>query len=123
MSKRIPPNITVIPVQPADLSPAPPGELDPYGMALWHEVTRIFSFDDPSSYECLFQACSARARAERCRKLIDEQGEMLRTKMGLRDHPLIKHEIAARALCVRLLARLGMDLEPLRSGPGRPPGR
>ena len=36
--------------------------------------------------------------------------------------PLLKHELAARAFVVRTLARLGLDLEPVRAGPGRPPG-
>jgi hypothetical protein len=36
---------------------------------------------------------------------------------------LIKHELAARALACRLLARLGLDVEPIRSSVGRPPGR
>nr|WP_210328497.1 hypothetical protein [Mesorhizobium amorphae] len=54
---------------------------------------------------------------------IDADGAVLRVKGGgLKDHPALKHEIAARSLCIRTLARLGLDLEPLRSGPGRPPG-
>jgi hypothetical protein len=40
----------------------------------------------------------------------------------MRDHSLIKHEIAARSFVVRTLARLGLDLEPVRAGPGRPAG-
>jgi hypothetical protein len=34
----------------------------------------------------------------------------------------LRHETANRALAIRILGRLGLDLEPLRAGPGRPPG-
>jgi hypothetical protein len=52
---------------------------------------------------------------------IDQDGECIRTKTGPGDHPLLKHELAARAFVVRTLGRLGLDLEPVRAGPGRPP--
>jgi hypothetical protein len=38
-----------------------------------------------------------------------------------RPHGALREELNARNLCSRLLARLGLDLEPLRSGPGHPP--
>jgi hypothetical protein len=34
-----------------------------------------------------------------------------------------RHRPGARSFVVRTLARLGLDLEPVRGGPGRPPGR
>jgi hypothetical protein len=47
---------------------------------------------------------------------------VIETKAGvLREHPLIPHELAARAFAVRALAKLGLDLEPMRTSPGRPP--
>jgi hypothetical protein len=90
---------------------------------LWIEVTAIFEFDDPGSYEVLAQACAARSRAERCRAIIDEQGEMVRLKGGvIRANPLLRDELANRAFTVRALSKLGLDLQPIRSGPGRPGG-
>jgi hypothetical protein len=97
---------------------APPGPLDAFGKALWTRVVTQYAFDDPGSVEVLFQACSCRSRAEKCRKLINRTGEML----GARAHPLIREELANRAACVRLLARLGLDLEPVHPTPGRPAG-
>jgi hypothetical protein len=41
---------------------------------------------------------------------------------GVRDHPLLKHELAARSFVTRALHRLNLDVEPTRDGPGRPPG-
>jgi hypothetical protein len=119
--KRTAPDLRVIPSAPAD-HPEPPGELDPVGRALWVEVTHQYAFDDAGSIEILYQACLCRSRAERCRKLIDEQGEMIVTKAGLRSHPLLRDELQNRALCARLIGKLGMDLEPIRSTPGRPSG-
>ena len=45
---------------------------------------------------------------------------MISTKHGLKDHPLLRHETAARGLVGRLLTRLGLDVEPLRPTAGRP---
>jgi hypothetical protein len=113
--------LKLIPSHPAAPSVPPPAGLDEYGAALWTEVTSVFEWDDPSSYRVLAQAAFAAQRAERCRRLIDEQGEMLRVGKTLRSHPLLRDEVANRALCCRLLARLGMDVEPIK-GIGRPPG-
>jgi hypothetical protein len=46
-------------------------------------------------------------------------GEVIRTKTGFRDHPLLKHELGARNFVCRTLSRLGLNVEPVR-GPGRP---
>ena len=91
-------------------------------MALLRAVVANYEFADPGSIEILYQACAASDRAERCRAIIDADGEMIRTKGGTRSHPLLRDELNNRALTARLIGRLGMDLEPLRSGPGRPPG-
>jgi hypothetical protein len=80
-----------------------------------------YEFSDRASYETLYQACSAADRAERCRAAIDADGEVLKTRGSVRDHPLIKHELALRAFVCRALQRLGLDLEPVRPGRGRPP--
>jgi hypothetical protein len=101
----------------------PPGKLGAVGMSLWNDITGAYEFSDRASYETLYQACVSADRASSLRDLIDEDGEVIRTKLGLRDHPGLKHEIAARSFVVRTLARLGLDLEPVRAGPGRPPGR
>jgi hypothetical protein len=92
-------------------------------MSLWRDVTAAYEFGDRASYEALFQAACAAERAEACRKQIDQDGELIRTKAGVREHPLLKAEIAARAFVVRTLGRLGLDLEPVRPGPGRPPAQ
>jgi hypothetical protein len=91
-------------------------------MSLWTDITAAYELNDRASSEALFQACCAADRAAACRVQIDQDGEVIKGKGGVRDHPLLKHELAARAFVVRTLGRLGLDLEPVRAGPGRPPG-
>jgi hypothetical protein len=123
MARRPGPHLQVIVAAPASNAPTPPGKLGEVGLSLWNDITGSYEFSDRASYETLFQACAAADRAAKLRELIDNDGEVIRTKVGLKDHPALRHEIACRSFVVRTLARLGLDLEPVRSGPGRPPGR
>jgi hypothetical protein len=101
----------------------PPRPLGEHGMALWRSVTSQYAIEDAAGIEILQTACQALDRAEALKAQIDADGPVVRTKTGLRDNPLLKHETASRSLCIRTLARLGLDLEPLHAGPGRPGGR
>jgi len=114
-------NLKVVPPAPEPCSAEPPGKLGDVGLSLWRDIVSSYEFSDRASYETLFQACAAADRAQRLRELIDQDGEVIGTRMGLKDHPALRHEIACRSFVVRTLARLGLDLEPVRSGPGRPP--
>jgi hypothetical protein len=116
------PKLAVVPPQSLAQVPNPPGKLSGAGMTLWRSVLEAYQFDDAASYMVLYQSCAAVERAERCRQIIDDDGEMLRVGKSVRSHPLLRDEVANRALACRLLSKLGLDLEPLRSGPGRPPG-
>jgi len=66
------------------------------------------------------QACLAADRVDELAAIIDQDGARVVTKTGLRDHPCLKHELAARAFIVKTLQRLGVTNEPLKSI-GRPP--
>ncbi len=121
MAKRAP-DLKVIGAAPVADRPKPPGKLGKVGMSLWRDILSDYEFHDRGSTETLYQACCAADRAASLRERIDADGEVIKTKAGLKDHPALKHELAARAFICRSLARLGLDLEPVRSGPGRPPG-
>lgn len=123
MARKPAANLSVVGDAPAPAGPPPPKSLGAIGRSLWADIVSVYEFADRASYETLAQACAAADRAEACRVQIDADGELLKTKTGLRDHPLLRHEIASRSFVVRTLARLGLDLEPVRGGPGRPPGR
>lgn len=117
--------LSVIQAQPDDGDhPAPPQELGEIGTRLWVEVTSVYEFTDPGSTMMLLQACLALDRAAACARQIDRDGEMLRGKGGVaRANPLLRDELANRAFATRALSKLGLDLEPVRSTIGRPPGR
>jgi hypothetical protein len=46
----------------------------------------------------------------------------IRSKSGIREHPLLKHQLATRSFIVRSLHRLSLDIEPARHEIGRPAG-
>jgi len=79
---------------------------------------------DAGGRELLLLACECLDRAVALRAIIDAEGMIVRTRTGLKDHPLLRHELANRALVSKLLVRLGLDMEasPVPpSGVGRPP--
>jgi hypothetical protein len=118
MSKK--PALTLI--KPGSSSPDPPRKLGDAGLALWRRVNSEYCIDDAAGVEMLAQACTALDRAEALRGEIETDGEVIRSRGQIRDHPALKHELAARSFVVRTLARMGLSFEPLRSSPGRPPG-
>jgi hypothetical protein len=103
--------------------PEPPCKLGTAGMDLWRGIVSSYEFSDRGSLETLSQACAAADRAAQMARRIDRDGVTLQneTRGGFREHPLIRHELAARAFVVSALARLGLDLEPVK-GMGRPGG-
>ena len=117
MPKKPSTKLALVPSQPADDGVRPPPHLRELGLTLWRDVTESYLFDDPASYTILGLACGALDRAEALRAQIDADGEMIRGKFGVKSNPLLRDELQNRALCARLLGQLGLDLEPIRSGP------
>jgi hypothetical protein len=97
----------------------PPRTLGKVGLNLWSRITSAYDVADEGGREMLAQCCAAADRAESLRTQIDQDGEVISTRVGKKDNPLLKHEIAARSFVVRTLSRLGLNVEPVR-GPGRP---
>ena|SRR5262245_33775028 len=98
----------------------PPKTLGPAGSKLWRSILAQYDIHDAGGLAILEDACAARDSANGSAEIIAAEGRMIRTKSGRREHPLIKHEIAARALTAKLLQRLGLDVEPVRASVGRP---
>jgi hypothetical protein len=91
-------------------------------LALWKRAHSEYLIDDVAGSEMLLQACQSLDRAESLRAQIKADGEVIRGRNGLvRSHPSLRDEIANRAFLVRTLSRLGLNFEPLRASPGRPP--
>jgi hypothetical protein len=98
---------------------APPRTLGRHGRSLWDRIQSEYGVEDSGGLEMLLQACAALDRAENLRLEIDRDGEVIRTRSGVKDHPALKHELANRAFVVRTLARLGLNFESVKSV-GRP---
>jgi hypothetical protein len=103
--------------------PQPPRKLGKPGRALWDRVMGEYDIRDTGGVEMLTLACQALDRAEALREEIDADGEVLRVRGTIKDHPALKHELAARAFVVRTLARMGLNYEAVRPSVGRPAGR
>jgi hypothetical protein len=107
-------------IKPNGANPAsPPATLDKAGANLWRTVMSEYEISDCGGREMLFQICAAADRAVECAAIIDRNGPVISTKHGLKEHPLLKIELASRSFVVRTLARLGLSVEPIKPM-GRP---
>ena len=111
--------ILVDPQQTAVVLLAPPANLNKTGRDLWQSVMSEYDIRDSGGQQMLQQICEAADRVHEFGAIISRDGSVVRTKAGPKDHPLIKHELAARSFIVRSLHRLGLDVEPIRAV-GRP---
>jgi hypothetical protein len=96
-------------------------KLGKHGANLWRNIRNEFEINDAGGLQMLWLACQQLDRAESCRETIDRDGELIRGKSGPREHPLLRHELAARAFVVRTLQRLGVNVEAIKPV-GRPTG-
>ena len=101
-------------------TPNPPRKLGEPGMELWNTVQREYAITDCGGTELLMQACLAADRAAALAAVIDQDGERIHTKSGIRSHPCLRDELAARSFIVRTLQRLGITDEIVQPI-GRPP--
>lgn len=95
-------------------APNPPRKLGSAGESLWNRVQNEYRIEDVGGVELLMQACLAADRAEALALVIDADGERIMTKSGPKDHPCLKHELAARSFIVRTLQRLGITDEVIK---------
>jgi hypothetical protein len=117
---RILPLATVGPPSPTPI--ASPQKLGKPGQALWDRIQNEYRIEDAGGIELLTQACFAADRAHSLAAIIARDGETIDTKIGLKEHPCLKSEMAARSFVVRTLERLGLTLEAIKPV-GRPSAR
>jgi hypothetical protein len=119
MAKKPQPPLQLVPPL-AQAGLEPPRILGEPGRKLWDRVVAEYDVNDAAGIEMLAQACVALDRAEMLKGEIESDGPVIRSRGQIKDHPALKHELAARAFVVRTLTRLGLNFEPLRASPGRP---
>jgi hypothetical protein len=95
--------------------------LGPAGADLWTRILSAYDLPDEGGRQLLYEACCAADRASQLKVAIDRDGATVMTRTGPKIHPGLKPELEQRAFVAKCLQRLGLDLEPLRPGPGRPP--
>jgi hypothetical protein len=100
---------------------SPPRDLGRHGRALWDAVQREYGISDRGGVELLAQACGALDLVEALGEAIARDGAIVYSRAGPKAHPAVKDQIAARAFIVRTLERLGLNVEAVKPGPGRPP--
>jgi hypothetical protein len=97
----------------------PPRKLGKPGTLLWTGIQAEYVIDDRGGIELLAQACAALDRVEALAYYIQRDGEMLKTRNGLRVNPAVREELALRAFICKTLERLGVNIEAIKK-PGRP---
>jgi hypothetical protein len=101
---------------------APPRPLGDHGMALWIAINEENVFNDAAGREALCSLCQALDRAEMLAEQIAQDGPVIQTRNGVKEHPAVRGELANRSFVVRTLHKLGLGLEPLKTV-GRPPAK
>jgi hypothetical protein len=66
--------------------PLPPRPLGKDGMATWMRIQTEYGVTDSGGIELLFQACAACDRVQSLSEQIAQDGEVIRTKHGVRAH-------------------------------------
>ena len=101
-----------------------PGHLSEPSRALWMTLARDFGLaGDDHALLLLTAAMEARDRMVRARGRLDAEGETVADRVGgIKPHPLLRVEHDAHQRMLSSLRALRLDIEPMRAGPGRPPG-
>jgi hypothetical protein len=108
-------------VSPEKSGGSPPRDLGQHGRKLWNEIQAAYGIGDIGGRELLTQACGLLDLVEGLGEGIARDGAIVYGPTGPKAHPAVKDQIAARALLVRVLEKLGVTSENIKPGPGRPP--
>ena len=93
--------------------------LGSHGQRLWSLTQSEYGISDIGGREMLTQICELLDRAEELRESINRDGAVLYTKGGPRLHPCCHEETALRVAIGKMIERLGLNLEPLRTQGGQ----
>lgn len=94
------------------------------GKRIFRALASEYQIEDVAGLRILRVAVEAFDRAQKARQVIDRDGLVVHDKYGQpKPHPLLVAERDSRAAFLAGLKALNLTVEPLRDGPGRPPGK
>src|SRR5262245_60704568 len=96
-----------------------PAALGAAGRQVWTDIMADYQIQDIGGLIMLEEICRARDTIAECDAAIKRDGSTIRTKSGLKEHPMQKVKLSAQALMIRTVQRLGLDAEPIKAV-GRP---
>ena|SRR5437879_607300 len=106
------------------LIPKPPKHLSAEAKKWWRKLCDEYDLSDSAAQLLLENALSSFDRWQGARKILAREGAVVRDRFGQRvAHVAVAIERDAKGMMVRAFKALNLDLEPLRDGPGRPPGK
>ena len=119
---KTPPTLTVIEPAAKPDPLAPPASLGDAGRTLWEDINRDYVIEESAGRQTVLRICQTVDTLVSYDEQIERDGPTIRTANGLKEHPLLKHQLAARSFIVRSLHRLNLDVIPPRTEVGRPSG-
>lgn len=102
--------------------PKAPSTLSAPARDLWRSLVAEYGIADAAGLSLLQAAMQSWDRAAQARELIARDGPLVQSGSGPRAHPAIAMERDALRAFLTAMRQLNFDVEPLRDGPGRPPG-
>jgi phage terminase small subunit len=111
-----------LPFFPGKTDPKPPRGLAKAGAKLWRETVAAHHLGD-AQLQTLEVACRQLDSAVKARETWEREGQIIiGGRGGQVAHPAVVVERNAHSLYLAAVKQLGLDVMPVRSGPGRPPG-
>ena len=105
-------------------SKSAPSHLSKEAKKIFKDLCAEYGIDDVAGLRILRVALEAFDRAQAAREAIEKDGMTVTDKFNqVKPHPLLPVERDSRAAFLAGLKHLNLDLEPLKSRPGRPEGR
>jgi P27 family predicted phage terminase small subunit len=103
--------------------PKPPQRLSREAKTLWRKLTAEYVIDDDAGLLLLATALECFDNMREAQRAVASDGQTVQDRHGqLKEHPAVAIEHKARAHMLLALKSLNLDLEPIKPGPGRPPG-
>jgi phage terminase small subunit len=102
----------------------PPKGLSIAAKRWWCHLQTEFGIEDPGGLVILTAAAEAFDRTKQAEAMVKAEGLTTLDRFGQqKPHPAVNIARDARAQMLTAIKQLRLDIEPLRDGPGRPPGQ